>query len=75
MWSPHPLQGCEQYAHWNSACAEVWVEGTMRTQAANRRPSVGTPPSARSWEQASKAWSSPSGPRTKVRGGDAAIWA
>ena len=43
MWSPHPLQGYEQYTHCNAACAEVWVDGAMRTQAANLRPSVGTP--------------------------------
>ena len=30
-------------------CVEVWVEGAMRTQAANRRLSVGTSRSAKSW--------------------------
>ena len=54
MWSPHPLQGCEQYTQRNSARSGAWVEGAMRTQA-NQRPSVGTLPSASSQAQECRA--------------------
>ena len=78
MWSPHPLQGYEQYAQWNSVCRGVGrgrhVHPRRKPQALPRFTSIGPEVGPRSWAQASKALWFRGGPRTKVTDGDT-IWA
>ena len=45
---PPPFAALRAVRGRNSARPKVWVEGAMRTQAANHRLSVGTSPSVRS---------------------------
>ena len=69
-WYPHPLRGSKPNAQWDTKCAEVSVHSAIRTEAANRTPSVGTPSSTSSCARACRAWSFLSGPRMKVTDGD-----
>ena len=43
-WSPHPKQGAEQYAQWNTRTRDVCVVDAMRTHSANRMLSGVTVP-------------------------------